>query len=71
MRFPRGSGLLLHPTSLPGEFGIGDLGPEAYRFVDLLAAAAQRVLADIAARADGFWRFAVSGVSPLLPATRS
>ncbi len=37
MTFPRAAGLLLHPTSLPGRFGIGDLGPEALRFVDLLA----------------------------------
>ncbi len=41
MRFPRRSGILLHPTSLPGRFGIGDLGDEAYRFVDFLAAAGQ------------------------------
>ena len=33
----RASGILLHPTSLPGRFGIGDLGLEAYRFVDFLA----------------------------------
>jgi len=37
MSFPRASGILLHPTSLPGRFGIGDLGSEAYRFADLLA----------------------------------
>ncbi len=37
----RTSGLLLHPTSLPGGHGIGDLGPEAYRFVDFLAEAGQ------------------------------
>jgi 4-alpha-glucanotransferase len=37
----RASGILLHPTSLPGRFGIGDLGPEAYRFVDFLEAAGQ------------------------------
>ncbi|HTR96912.1 MAG TPA: 4-alpha-glucanotransferase [Candidatus Acidoferrales bacterium] len=37
----RSSGILLHPTSLPGRFGIGDLGPEAHRFVDFLAAAGQ------------------------------
>ena len=43
MTFPRSSGILLHPTSLPGRFGIGDLGPEAYRFVDFLAAAGQRI----------------------------
>src|SRR5215472_3853528 len=41
MRFPRSSGVLLHPTSLPGPFGIGDLGPEARRFVDFLADAGQ------------------------------
>ena len=32
----RSSGILLHPTSLPGRFGIGDLGPEAFQFVDFL-----------------------------------
>ena len=37
----RSSGILLHPTSLPSPFGIGDLGPEAYKFVDFLAAAGQ------------------------------
>ena len=42
MRFPRSSGILLHPTSLPGRYGIGELGLEAYRFVDQLALAGQR-----------------------------
>ena len=42
MRLPRASGLLLHPTSLPGPHGIGDLGAGAVRFVDFLAAARQR-----------------------------
>ncbi|WP_321369694.1 4-alpha-glucanotransferase [uncultured Desulfuromusa sp.] len=37
----RQSGVLLHPTSLPGEQAIGSLGPEAYRFVDSLVAAGQ------------------------------
>ncbi len=41
MKFPRLAGILMHPTSLPGPFGIGDLGDEAYRFVDFLAAAGQ------------------------------
>src|SRR5579871_5811414 len=41
MEFPRTSGLLLHPTSLPGRFGIGDLGDAAYRWVDFLAATGQ------------------------------
>lgn len=36
MSFSRSSGILLHPTSLPGRFGIGDLGSQAYRFVDFL-----------------------------------
>jgi len=43
MKFPRSSGILLHPTSLPGRFGIGDLGPEAYRFVDFLKSAGHRI----------------------------
>jgi 4-alpha-glucanotransferase len=37
----RRSGILLHPTSLPGGHGIGDLGPEAWHFVDFLAATGQ------------------------------
>jgi 4-alpha-glucanotransferase len=43
MSFPRSSGVLLHPTSLPGRYGIGDLGTTALEFLDLLAAAGQRV----------------------------
>ena len=40
--FPRrASGVLLHPTSLPSRYGIGDLGEQAHRFVDILAGAAQ------------------------------
>ncbi len=38
----RAAGLLLHPTSLPGRFGIGDLGPEADRFLDWARDAGQR-----------------------------
>jgi len=37
MKFDRASGILLHPTSIPGPYGIGDLGPNAYRWVDWLA----------------------------------
>ena len=37
----RAAGVLLHVTSLPGPHGIGDFGPDAYRFVDWLAAAGQ------------------------------
>lgn len=36
MKLERSSGILLHITSLPGEFGVGDLGPEAYKFLDFL-----------------------------------
>ncbi|RPJ40236.1 MAG: 4-alpha-glucanotransferase, partial [Chloroflexi bacterium] len=36
MKFTRSSGIILHPTSLPGPDGIGDLGPEAYRWVSFL-----------------------------------
>jgi 4-alpha-glucanotransferase len=41
MSFPRATGILLHPTSLPSAGGIGDLGPAAYEFVDFLTAARQ------------------------------
>ncbi|HWN11347.1 MAG TPA: 4-alpha-glucanotransferase [Pyrinomonadaceae bacterium] len=37
------SGILLHPTSLPGPFGIGDLGPAAYAFADFLISSGQGV----------------------------
>jgi len=42
MQFQRGSGILLHITSLPAKYGIGDFGPEAYAFVDKLAEAGQK-----------------------------
>jgi 4-alpha-glucanotransferase len=38
----RSSGILLHPTSLPGPYGIGDLGPSAYGWIDALTQAKQR-----------------------------
>ncbi len=44
MSLPRSSGVLLHPTSLPGPDGIGDVGPESVRLLDFLADAGQRVL---------------------------
>lgn len=52
MKFFRASGILLHPTSLPGRFAIGDLGAQASRFADFLAASGQ-----------SFWQ-----VLPLAPA---
>lgn len=39
----RKSGVLLHPSSLPGKFGIGTLGEEAFRFVDWLNEAGQKI----------------------------
>ena len=43
MNIERSAGILLHPTSLPGPYGIGSLGEEAYRWVDFLEAAGQRL----------------------------
>jgi len=43
MSFPRASGVLLHPTSLPTRFGIGDLGSGAYQFANFLASTGQRL----------------------------
>lgn len=43
MRYPRAAGILLHITSLPGNYGIGDLGPAAYEFADFLAHSHQKI----------------------------
>ena len=43
MSFPRSAGILLHPTSLPGPNGIGEIGPEAHRFLDFLADAGMKI----------------------------
>jgi 4-alpha-glucanotransferase len=43
VEFDRESGVLLHPTSLPGAYGMGEIGPEARNFVDALAAMGQRL----------------------------
>jgi 4-alpha-glucanotransferase len=37
MKFKRASGILLHPTSLPGQYGIGDIGPQAHHWIDYLS----------------------------------
>jgi 4-alpha-glucanotransferase len=39
MKFERSSGIILHPTSLPGPYGIGDIGPQAHRWIDFLSGA--------------------------------
>jgi len=41
--FPRQAGILMHPTSLPSKYGIGDLGNEAYEFIDFLHGSKQRL----------------------------
>ncbi len=43
MAFPRASGILLHPTSLPSAYGMGDIGPAAYEFVDFLETTGQQL----------------------------
>ena len=43
MPFQRSSGVVLHPTSLPGRFGIGDLGQSAYEFIDFLERSGQKI----------------------------
>ncbi len=43
MNFDRESGILLHITSLPSKYGIGELGGEAYGFIDFLARSRQRL----------------------------
>lgn len=40
---PRSSGILLHPSSLPGRFGIGEIGPEALRWLETLSSMGQRL----------------------------
>lgn len=43
MAFPRRSGILLHPTSLPGGHGVGDFGPAAFEFLQFLSDAKQSI----------------------------
>lgn len=43
MAFDRVSGILLHPSSLPGPYGVGEIGDEAMTFIDALADAGQKV----------------------------
>lgn len=71
MKFPRSSGVLLHPTSLPGHHGIGDFGPEAYRFIDFLHAAGQKLWQVLPLNPTGygdspFQCFSASAGNPLL-----
>ncbi len=43
MSFPRNAGVLLHPTSLPGAHGIGELGAEAHKFLDFMTATGLKI----------------------------
>jgi 4-alpha-glucanotransferase len=54
MERARVSGILLHPTSFPGRWGIGDLGDEAYHLVDWLVAAGQRLWQTLAIGPTGY-----------------
>lgn len=69
--FPRSSGILLHPTSLPGPYGVGDLGPAAYQFVDFLHSAGQKLWQVLPLNPTGyadspFQCFSASAGNPLL-----
>jgi 4-alpha-glucanotransferase len=71
MNLPRSSGLLLHPTSLPSRTGIGDLGAEAYRFVDFLERAGNKLWQVLPLNPTGygdspFQCFSASAGNPLL-----
>ena len=41
---PRYAGILLHPSSLPGDYGIGDFGSEFYKLIDFLHSSHQHIL---------------------------
>jgi 4-alpha-glucanotransferase len=71
MRSERASGILLHPTSLPGGHGIGDIGHEAYRFIDFLELAGQKLWQVLPLNPTGyadspFQCFSASAGNPLL-----
>jgi 4-alpha-glucanotransferase len=71
VHFERASGILLHPTSLPGPYGIGDLGREAYRFVDFLHQTGQQLwqILPVAPTGDGdspYASFSAFAGNPLL-----
>ena len=71
MRFQRSSGILLHPTSLPGPHGVGDFGPEAYGFIDFLRSAGQKLWQVLPLNPTGyadspFQCFSASAGNPLL-----
>lgn len=66
----RTAGILLHPTSLPGPGAGGDLGPAAYRFVDWLAAAGQRIWQILPLNPPGYGGSPYASVSAFASDTR-
>ena len=58
--FPRSSGILLHPTSLPGRYGMGDLGSMGVSIYRLAGFGKTNRLAGAAAWPDRIWRLALS-----------
>jgi 4-alpha-glucanotransferase len=71
MKFPRSCGILLHPTSLPSKFGVGDFGPEAFRFVHFLQSAGAKLWQVLPLNPTGygdspFQCFSASAGNPLL-----
>jgi 4-alpha-glucanotransferase len=67
----RRSGVLLHPTSLPGRYGIGDLGKQAYEFIDFLFETGQKLWQVLPLHTAGYGNspyqcFSVHAGNPLL-----
>lgn len=56
----RKSGILMHISSLPNNYGIGTMGKEAYNFVDYLKKKRAEPVADTSPVADQLWRFPLS-----------
>lgn len=63
MRSPRGSGILLHPTSLPGPHGSGDVGEDALRFLDWLKSTGQSLWQMLPLCPTGYGNSPYSGLS--------
>ena len=59
----RSAGILMHITSLPGRWGIGDLGPEAYAFADSVAKTGARYWQMLPLCPTGYGNSPYSGVS--------
>ena len=63
----RKSGILLHVTSLPSKYGIGNFGEEAYKFVDFLNETNQKILAIFTTWTNFVRRFAIPIIFQLMP----